>query len=442
MLTKITRSSVAKATALAAPAALLTACVLTFGGNVSGLTGTGLAVHLAVYEYDPLQCITTTLGSGGLDGCRYGTQLADESKTISDNGAYTFQTPKPATTLSVAYQAWVEQHPTAQVCFMDPPPQQQGSTSSGNSSLNVYCSARIQSHVLTANGAGATSIEGLTADNAGNVYVAGGSVIRKIDPNGLITTLAGTEGIIGSADGTGATASFGDAHSIAVDQTGNLYVADLSNSTIRKITPAGVVTTLAGLAGNHGHGDGTGAAAMFHYPRGITIDATGNLYVTDFSTIRKVTPAGVVTTLAGKAGIFSGSVDGQGTAASFTDLIGITVDTTGNLYVTDGHIIRKVTPAAIVTTWAGSGRPATLDGSGTAASFYYLNGIDIDLAGNLYVTEDSGAVRKISPTQDVTTLDKVADLGTDRGMKPAVGIAAVAGKIYYSNGASVVWAQP
>src|SRR5438270_13027429 len=157
-------------------------------------------------------------------------------------------------------------------------------------------------------------------------------------------------------DGTGSQAIFNFPSATAVDGAGNVYVADTYNYTVRKITPAGVVTTLAGLADNDGSTDGTGSAARFSYLFGIAVDGAGNVYVTDFSnTIRKITPAGVVTTLAGTPGVY-GSADGTGSAARFCNPCGIAADSTGTIYVADqGNIvIRKITPARAVTTIAGS----------------------------------------------------------------------------------------
>ncbi len=165
-------------------------------------------------------------------------------------------------------------------------------------------------------------------------------------PIGTVTTFAG--GSSGSADGTGADARFYYPSGVAVDGDGNLYVTDRYNYTIRKITPAGVVTTLAGSAGNSGSADGTGADARFNYPAGVAVDGDGNLYVADSSnlTIRKITPAGVVTTLAGAAKEI-GFVDGIGRAGLFNYPEGVAVDGDGNVYVADAsnHAIRKVTPA-------------------------------------------------------------------------------------------------
>src|SRR5262249_8537746 len=157
--------------------------------------------------------------------------------------------------------------------------------------------------------------------------------IRKITPAGAVTTLAGTAGMAGSNDGIGAAARFSFPQGIATDSAGNVYVAD-GNWTIRKITPAGGVTTLAGMAGGGGSSDGVGAAARFSGPQGVATDNAGNVYVADSGndTIRKITPAGVVSAFAGTAGM-QGSVDGKGAAARLSDPSGVAVDASGNVYV-------------------------------------------------------------------------------------------------------------
>ncbi len=203
----------------------------------------------------------------------------------------------------------------------------------------------------------------MAVDSAGNVYVAdtGNSTIREVTPAGVVTTLAGWSGHTGSGDGTGSAARFYDPEGVAVDSTGNVYVADYFNYTIRKVTPAGVVTTLAGSVGSSGTNDGVGSAARFSYPKGVAVDSAGNVYVADNgnSTIRQVTPAGVVTTLAGSPGLY-GSSDGTGSNARFGGPSGVAVDSADNVYVadTDNQTIRKVTPAGVVTTLAGSPGPA------------------------------------------------------------------------------------
>src|SRR5262249_1256625 len=151
---------------------------------------------------------------------------------------------------------------------------------------------------------------------------------------GVVTTFAGTSHTSGSTDGTGAVARFSFPAGVAIDSTGTLFVADAFNATIRKVTAAAVVTTLAGTANLAGGPDGTGAAARFFTPAGVVADRSCNVYVTDFGAVRKITSAGVVTTLAGAPGGF-GSADGTGAAASFGSPNGIAIDGAGNLYVAD-----------------------------------------------------------------------------------------------------------
>jgi streptogramin lyase len=158
---------------------------------------------------------------------------------------------------------------------------------------------------------------GVATDTGGNVYVSdgGNNTIRKVTPSGAVTTLAGTPGGKGSADGNGAAASFNLPFGVATDGSGDVYVADVNNNTIRKITPAGVVSTLAGSPGVAGSADGLGAAARFNGPNYVVADSVGNVYVSDSgnSVIRKITPAGNVTTVIGQknvAGFTPGALPG------------------------------------------------------------------------------------------------------------------------------------
>jgi sugar lactone lactonase YvrE len=265
----------------------------------------------------------------------------------------------------------------------------------------------------------------------GNVYVAdsNNSTIRKMTPAGVVTTLAGMAASQGSSDGTGSAARFNNPTGVAVDGSGNVYVADNYNGTIRKVTPSGVVSTLAGLAGTYGSSDGTGNAARFSQPFGIAVDGSGNVYVAD-ECIRKVTPAGVVTTLAGRAGN-SGSSDGTGSAAQFGILRGIAVDGDGNIYVADvGYsTIRKVTPAGVVTTLAGSGSQGSSDGTGSVAQFYNPNGVAVDGSGNVYVADQyNSTIRKVTPGGVVSTLAGQAGppgtFGSNFGSSDGTGSAA------------------
>jgi sugar lactone lactonase YvrE len=249
----------------------------------------------------------------------------------------------------------------------------------------------------------------IAADAGGNTYVADrdNAVIRKITPAGVVTTFAGLADVVGAADDTGAAARFVQPSGIALDAAGNVYVADESAHTIRKITPAGVVTTLAGLADSPGAADGTGNAARFRNPRGVAVDASGNVYIADTSnrTIRKITPAGAVTTLAGAAGL-SGNADGTGANARFNDLAGLAIDAGGNLFAVDSfsHVVRKITPAGVVTTLAGqAGSFGTANGTGSIARFNSPFGIAADASGNLYVADTvNETIRRITPDGTVS----------------------------------------
>jgi sugar lactone lactonase YvrE len=266
----------------------------------------------------------------------------------------------------------------------------------------------------TANGQGTIALfqtpSGIAVDSAGNVYVAdtGNSVIRKITPTGLVSTFAGTAGVIGGQDGAGAAAQFGAPTGIAVDAAGNLYVADSFLNTIRKVTPAGVVTTIAGTPRITGHSDGTGAAAQFNQPSGIGVDASGNVYVADTNndTIRRITPAGVVSTVAGTAGV-SGSANGSGSAALFNLPDGLVSDPNGNLYVADqNEVIRAVSAGGTVASFVGSVSAAgSADGAGPEALFYNPTGLALDAIGNLYVADSyNDVIRMVSPNGVTTTL--------------------------------------
>lgn len=311
----------------------------------------------------------------------------------------------------------------------------------------------------------------VAVDAAGNVFVtdAGNHTVRKITPQGVVSTLAGVPGVEGSNDGAGPVARFSSPWGIAVDATGNVYVADAGNQTIRKITTEGMVTTLAGLAGSPGKADGFGSAARFDRPTGVAVDAAGSVYVADTNnhTIRKILASGIVSTLAGTAGA-PGYVDGVGGSATFASPDLMAIDPTGNIY-TNGRgpwldvrntrgLIRRITPAGVVTTvgsyrytfpfWvelhgmafdaagnryqsagdniskvavdgtttrlAGSEFISSLtrfeyqDGPGETARFRRPSGIGVDAGGNVYIADDNNVIRKLTPSGDVSTFAGLA----------------------------------
>jgi len=262
-----------------------------------------------------------------------------------------------------------------------------------------------------------------------DLYVCDASnhCIRKVTAAGVVTTFAGTTGTTsGHVDDTGTAARFYYPRGIIAIGT-DLYVCEGSNHCIRKITSAGVVTTFAGTTGaTYGHVDDTGTAARFYTPWGITAIGT-DLYVCDSNNhcIRKVTSAGAVTTFAGTTGTTSGHVDDTGTAARFNTPRGITAIGT-DLYVCDSynHCIRKVTSAGVVTTFAGTTGTTSghVDGTGTAARFYYPYGI-IAIGTDLYVCDSNNhCIRKVTSAGVVTTF--AGTTGTTYGHVDGTGTAA------------------
>jgi sugar lactone lactonase YvrE len=268
-----------------------------------------------------------------------------------------------------------------------------------------------------------------------NLYVAdfANHTIRKITAAGVVTTLAGGAGFYGTNNALGTAARFYHPSGVAVDSATNVLVADSDNHTIRNINAAGLVTVLAGKAGTSGTNDGSGSAAQFNHPMAVAVSGTTNVFVADADnhTIRKITSAGVVTTLAGAAGI-PGAVDDTGDAARFNHPTGVAVDRQGNVFVADnGNLtIRMVTPEGVVTTLAGlAGFYGTRDGTGSDARFYDPVGVAMDAAGNLIVIESNNAIRKVTLSGEVTTLTN--GLGVFNAPR---GVAVVtAGNLYVAD---------
>jgi len=275
--------------------------------------------------------------------------------------------------------------------------------------------------------------------------------IKRRETGPFVTTLAGVlktartdDSNNGFSDGVGSAARFSTPNGVALDGAGNVYVADFDNHAIRKVTPAGVVTTLAG-SGAFGSSDGTGAAARFNRPRGVAVDGSGNVYVADTenNSVRKITSAGVVTTVVGsfnkpralavdrsgnvfvadEGSRFIRMIDTLGHVTDFVDtgssgLSSIAVDSQNNLYITNhiiaevtinSHRVRKITPAGVISLLAGSSAGAK-DGQGDAASFYYPSGIAVDSSGNVYVADAGNhLIRKITPGGAVSIFAGLAE---------------------------------
>jgi len=242
---------------------------------------------------------------------------------------------------------------------------------------------------------------GIAVDSDGNVYTADrwSHLIRKITPDGMVSTFAGQANISGDMDGDISVATFYEPWGISIDHEGNLLVADTRNNKIRKVTQAGMVTTIAG-SGNFGSSNGVGTASTFGNPTGIDSDADGNIYVADHLThvIRKIDVNGVVTTIAGTP-YATGNADGPGGIASFNRPYGLTLDHDGNLLVADewNHKIRKIDTDGIVTTFAGNGLLGHADGEVENASFNYPWDIAVDSLGNVFVADGYNyLIRKIT----------------------------------------------
>jgi sugar lactone lactonase YvrE len=259
----------------------------------------------------------------------------------------------------------------------------------------------------------------VTFDQTGNLFVVDrmNNKIRKITPNGEVSTYAGT-GAFGSNDGPANTATFTYPDGAVFDSQNNLFISDQSNHKIRKISTEGYVTTFAGT-GVIGAEDGIGNNATFYYPAGMAVDAFDNLYVADYGNnkIRKITPEGIVSTFAGTG--IAGAAEGLTTEAEFNGVTGVAVDSEGNLYAADyyNNKIRKIDLLGNVTTLAGSGAIGSNDGFGTSASFYYPAIVSVDATNSLFVTdEENHKIRKISPSGEVSTYAGAGTLGSNEGI--------------------------
>ncbi len=276
---------------------------------------------------------------------------------------------------------------------------------------------------------------GITADASGNLFVAdaGNNLIRKITPAGVVSTVAGSDST-GSANGIGNAASFYDPLSVAVDGSGNLYVADAGNDEVRKITSGGTVTTFA-ANDTSSTASASPVGLAFNNPTGVTVDASGNVYVANYlnNTILTINPAGTASIFAGSASGQQGSANGPAASATFYFPNSVAADASGNIYVADGinNLIRKITPGGIVSTFAGNGLAGAVDSTGTNASFNGPAGLAVDAAGNVYVADsDNNLIRKITPAGVVTTIAGNGQQGSKNGVaiahrnKRKIGVAS------------------
>ena len=247
---------------------------------------------------------------------------------------------------------------------------------------------------------------GLGCNSKGNVFAAGGegNVILRVTAEGKLSTFAG-DGEEESADGPAAQARFDGPEDVVVDSENNVYVAEGGSDRIRAIAPDGRVTTIAG--GDDGFADGPGAQAQFDGPCGVAVDASGNVYVADWGNnrVRKITPDGTVSTLAGSGA--EDFADGPGAQAAFNGPNAVAVDGQGNVFVADSgnNRIRRIDHNGVVSTFAGSGRKKCRDGVGLRASFFFPAHVVCRPAGGLLVIEAGCAgLRRVDGDGKVTTL--------------------------------------
>ena len=403
----------------------------------------------------------------GLSGTVVLQNNTGNDMTLSANNAFSFTT---AMATGGNYSVTVRTQPASQTCAVA---NGAGTVSGANvTDVRVTCSASPPSLALLAgdmqssgslNGIGIAARfnapQGLATDNAGNVYVAdtSNSIIRKITPQGVVSTLAGAAGTPGSSDstdGTGATARFDNPTSVGTDRAGNVYVTE--TFTVRKVTPEGAVSTLAGTAGARGSNNGTGPAASFAAAYGGGADSAGNVYVVDNAcTLRKITPQGVVTFALITADV-SDPVVGQlphdctGASREVNGPFGVATDSADNIYEThtSWQVVYKMTPAGVLSTLAGTvGVIGSADATGAAASFNRPWGVAADSAGNVYVADTGNhTIRKITPDGAVSTVVGVAGQpGFTPGALPGllsspIGVAVSGKSLYITmlNGVAVV----
>ncbi len=416
-------------------------------GRTCGISGGQGTIATAPVTSVAVTCSTLTYALGGsVSGLgASGLVLASGGETLSVpslSTAFNFLGKLPS---GAAYNVTVQTQPTGFSCTVANGSGTVGSAAVGTVAVNctTVTIATVSNFVGSGvagmvNGTGAAASfnapMGMVFDRAGNLYIAdaNNNVIRKVTPAGVVSTFAGS-GVGGTANGAAGVARFSSPRALAIDAAGNIYVADYGSHLIRKVTVAGDVSTLAGSV--QGHVDGTGSAAAFNRPYGLAVDANGNIFVSDQANarIRKISPVGVVTTVAGTEGgaiygpqgiavTASGtvivadafghaikSVSPAGVVTTLLDLMSVTpalrtpwdivLDSAGNIYFTDrgNYLLRRLSPTSVVTAIAGTGVSGLTNGPADVATLKDPAGLVMDGAGNFFVSETNTAViRKIA----------------------------------------------
>jgi trimeric autotransporter adhesin len=309
------------------------------------------------------------------------------------------------------------------------------SSSSASSNLTIAEVAGNGTAGYSGDGAAAASAElnypvGVALDGSGNLYIAdtNNNVVRMVTTAGNISTVAGngTAGYTGNG-GAATGAELNGPYGVTVDASGNLYIADTNNNAIRKVTTAGTISTVAGTgtSGYTGNG-GPATSAKLSGPAGIAVDASGNLYIADSSNyvIRKVTTVGIISTIAGTGTI---GYSGLGSVATSVDLawpVGLALDASGNLYIADASnsVILKVTPTGTLTTVAGNGKIGYSGDGGLAinAELHYPVGVSVDGSGNVYIADSlNNVVRMVTSGGTITTIAGTGSAGYSGNGGPA-----------------------
>ena len=394
----------------------------------------------AVVDFTPIPSFVITIPAGSVSGT--GTfDLRPENDTIDERNERL--TVSGTTTVSTLLQV-----NGAKLTLQDDDP---GDYDSGTYFIRTVAGNTAVADGILAMNATLNTPSDVAVDNLGNVYVADteNDRVRKIDTSGMISTVAGTGNWgYGGDGGPAAEAALNRPWSVATDAAGNLYVADTSNHRVRKVDAAGTITTVAGV-GEWGYGGDGGPAleALLGLPRGIAVDAVGNLYIADSGNnrIRKVDAAGTITTVAGTGDWEHGGDGGRATEAGLPFPIGVAADSVGNILVVAGPRVRRIDTAGIITTFAGTGEQGDGGDGGlaTEARFTYPSGVTADATGNVYVSDSNGRrVRKIDASGIITTLagtgrwgdGEDGGLATDTPLKGPSGVALdTAGNVFISD---------